>query len=388
MIAGIYSTVDLLSEILEQVAIGLQLTGTQVGRAQQSYRGATTWLAAIESALNRLDPHLFPQGSLALDTTVRPIHRNEFDLDVVCLIRHDSDWTPKFVYELIWDRLAQHGTYCKLMESKPRCIRLNYASDAQFHLDVVPAIPDYIRGGSAILIPDGSIHRGPMSWKESDPLAFRRWFEHRKIISATKAFRAQIDPLDEPLPAEQKSILTKCVQLVKRWRDVRWQADQENATPSIVLTFLAAALYRGEGSITEALTGILRGLVRFVESGVRDIYNPVNDEELISEKWHRNPESYASFVRGILEFEATWSRLLSIAQDPRQGAHALVGDLKTLFGEPAGKAVASLNGPVGKAREENRLLVEKSSGLLAPSAVAAASSRNFTPYRPQTFHGD
>ena len=89
------------------------------------------------------------------------------------------------------------------MERLPRCIRLNYAGD--FHLDIVPAIPDLLAGGTCILVPDLdanlSLH-SPQNdrWKPSNPKGYKTWFEGRCVsLTTLKCSRASV----EPLPAQE-----------------------------------------------------------------------------------------------------------------------------------------------------------------------------------------
>lgn len=384
-----FASERLISGTLGLIAEDLQLGRSRFAVATQAYRGATTWLAADGSPIRSRDPHLFPHGSLALDTTVRPIFSSEFDLDVICRVRCGPEARPSEIYKLIWDRMYEHGTYRPLMEEKPRCIRLSYADTSQFHLDIVPAIPDKRRGGTFILIPDGSGDLNQMVWKTANPEGFKDWFEKRKVLTEIKHARAHIAPLGEPLPAEQKAVLTKSVQLVKRWRDVRWADDPENGTPSIVLTCLAASIYSGQTSLAHALDDILDGLVLFAGGGETEIFNPVNAEEVISEKWIRVPDSHEAFVEGVRAFRSDWNEVLEIAEDARQGIPALTKKLEALFGEPVAEAVKrSVYTPIEDARPTKSLQMEKATGLLVPGRIAPAAKPSYASYKTQTFYGD
>ena len=163
-----------LQPILNRLCVNLQLNETQVAKAQQSYGSVTTWLADKKSIVFPYSPLLYPQGSLLLDTTVRPIYQIEFDLDVVCVLSMGRPCTPEEVYKLIWDRMQEHNFYRDIMERKDRCIRLNYAKDSQFHLDIVPAVIDTTKAGTRILIADRDGRW--MVWKTSNPKGFLRWF--------------------------------------------------------------------------------------------------------------------------------------------------------------------------------------------------------------------
>ena len=377
---------DLISRVLEHLTGELQLNQTQQKQAKDGYDGVTRWLAAENSEIRFHEPRLFAQGSLAQDTTVCPIARTEFDLDIVCLINIAKNQSPAEVYDLIWKRMHANATYRRIMEEMPRCIRLDYAKESRFHLDIVPAIPDRERGGNFILIPDGSDDRANMVWKTSNPIDFKDWLEKKKIVESVKQARSKIDPLNMPLPVEQKAVLTKCIQLLKRWRDVLWQHDPDLATPSIILTYLAASLYQGERSLAIAFDRILDNLVEFANSNERILVSPVNELETISEKWIRNPDCHGAFVEGIRGLRAEWSEALEIASDINQGLAPLTDKLKILFGEQITLAVKSASRAIAEARSKNDLYIEKATGKLLPSApiIAATVVRS----RPHTFFGD
>ena len=380
--------IRLISGILDEVTIGLQLNQTQKGRAKQSYNGVTDWLAADGSDIGPYNPWLFPHGSLAQDTTVHPISRSEFDLDIICRVDYARARRPEDVYKAIWDRMHANGTYRPLMEDMPRCIRLNYAKESRFHLDIVPAIPDLGRGGTYILIPDGSGDGDGMVWKTSNPIGFKGWLEKKKVVVAFKEARARVDPLNEPLPAEQKATLTKSIQLLKRWRDVRWENEPKLATPSIVLTYLAASLYQGEGSLAYAFENILDGLTQFVDSGVRKIYSPVNDQEVISEKWLSKPEVHESFVEGVRHLRRRWDELLEIGADSTLGIPSLSATMQGIFGEPVIGGVKSALGIYTQARATGNLHLDKKSASLLLQAPVVSVMPSAARVKPNTHFGN
>ena len=379
----------MLSGILDQITISLQLNDTQKVRARQAYSAVTDWLAAPGSGLESYSPWLFPQGSLAQDTTVRPISRSEFDLDVICHLDYPESAKPEDLFQLIWDRIHRNETYRPLMTRESRCIRLNYAEDSQFHLDIVPAIPDRGRKGDFILIPDGSGSGAGMTWKTSNPIGFKEWLEEQKAVVAFAEKRARVDPLDDPLPAEQKAALTKSIQLFKRWRDICWEDEPKLATPSIVLTYLAARGNPGEGSLATSFDYILDRMAEFADGGETEILSPVNDQEIISEKWLNKPASHDAFVEEIRDLRRRWDGVLEVADDPSRGIAPLAAALKDIFGEAVDDAVKSaIHEPVKVAREEGSLLVEKKSGRLVAGAVPAAVKPVHATYKQQTFYGD
>lgn len=72
-----------LDYLLKQIIEDLQLTPTQYREAVEHYEAVGRYLDHPRSPLAHLRPQIFPQGSMALQTTVKPIGRQEYDLDLV-----------------------------------------------------------------------------------------------------------------------------------------------------------------------------------------------------------------------------------------------------------------------------------------------------------------
>jgi hypothetical protein len=373
-----------LSVILELVAASLQVTQTQHDRARTAYDGVTDWLRKGGSPLEGYDPLLFPQGSLRLGTTVKPLKSTEFDLDVVCLLKMDGRVTPGQVYELVWARMWAHGTYRPIMERMPRCIRLNYASDSRFHLDIVPAIPDYAKGETFIRIPERPSPTLSV-WRTSNPKGYANWFE-RQAVYLEKYARALVEPLPAQVSSSRKPALSKSVQLLKRWRDVRFKDDMHLAPSSIILTTLAGERYNGEPACCDALTSILEGLVAFARSNRRELRNPANPDEIISEKWLRDERAYQAFYARVVEFRDEWLKVLETARSPVQGMGEVTKLLYELFGEPVVGAVKAAQERVARAREGRDLYVDRATGALVTS-VPATSIATVSKVRPNNFYG-
>src|SRR5262245_20197678 len=62
-----------LGEILDLIGVCVQLTDTQFKDAESKYKAVSAWLNAENSPLQAFEPDIFPQGSLRLDTTVKPL---------------------------------------------------------------------------------------------------------------------------------------------------------------------------------------------------------------------------------------------------------------------------------------------------------------------------
>lgn len=128
--------------LLDRTLRDLELSPSQQADAEQSYEAVTQVLVKAGMPVAPHVPFMFAQGSMRLGTTVKPIGRDEHDLDIVCLLQKGGRWlSAHTVYELVWETLGRDGTYEKRRERKNRCIRLKYAR--QFYLDIIPAVPHH-----------------------------------------------------------------------------------------------------------------------------------------------------------------------------------------------------------------------------------------------------
>ncbi len=74
-----------LTGVLEAACQALELSPTQLELAEQRYMAIGSWLAEADDPLLRKST-IYPQGSIALQTMVKPIGGNEHDVDLVCLV--------------------------------------------------------------------------------------------------------------------------------------------------------------------------------------------------------------------------------------------------------------------------------------------------------------
>lgn len=322
-----------IDSLLESVCEAIQLSDTQDSAARSHYRVVTNWLADCP-VLDSFSPHIFPQGSQNLGTTTKPVGKQEFDLDAVCLLRASDLHHPGELYGLVWNRLRENGTYRKRIKQMPRCIRINYAGD--FHLDIVPAVPDLSRGGNHILVPELDANlslEDPQNnnWKTSNPTDYGRWFEDRCVLSLAlreKYAKAQIDPIPDKESISDKPPLKRVVQLIKRWRDIEYEQKPKLAPPSIILTTLSGMFYRGEASCSHATSVILDAICQWLETDeCLCLTSPANSDEQICEKWQSNHDSFVDFSEAICSFAQRWQRLQTL-----RGVR-LQNELTELFGE-------------------------------------------------------
>ncbi len=367
----------------------LELTPTQENIARQRYEGVGNWLAAgADPILARLG--IYVQGSTALGTTVRPLGRNEFDVDLVAHRASTSPVGPAELKKAIGDRLRENGHYEPLLEEMPRCWRLNYAGE--FHMDITPSIPNSNCGNGGELVPDRQVQW----WKPSNPKGYKALFERRAKLEPrfTLLKRAIVDgqfASVEPYPANEgpKGHLRRIVQIVKRHRDIHFANRDTCLAPiSVILTTLAAQSYEMcvarfvYESEFDLLVDVVRHMTDFIEhrAGERGIewliWNETTAGENFAEKWNRHPERADSFFAWHRAILADLEALTRV-----EGLDRISLRIGDAFGQDqAKKAVAKMTDEMTAARRSGGLGYAPAVGL-GIAAVAA------TPVRANTYFG-
>jgi hypothetical protein len=369
------SFVEDLDNILTEVCERLQLTPARYDLAVERYNALNRVLESSESPFRLLKPEIYPQGSMELGTTVRPLSGDPHDLDLVLQLSVEYQRVdPLRLLQSLYSFMKQNGTYSSMTFLKKRCVRIEYADE--FYLDILPACLNSAAGGTCIRVPDRELG----GWTDSNPLGYAKWFKQRSVTASIGLVVDRAAPVPSQQAVAEKSRLQLAVQLSKRWRDIHYaDVDQKLAPISIVLTTLAAEFYRGESSVSEALLSILNGVVGAIDASRRAgekhlrIVNPSNRAEDLSEKWDENPAAYEAFVQGVRDFQTRWSRLMG------QGAN-VDDELLKLFGAPVTDTLRKRATQMRKMHQEGALGVT-SLGTIVPAASAAIKAR------PNTFYG-
>jgi len=365
-----------LDDLLFQVCDELQLSPTKHGLAESRYKTIGELLCQPGSPFHTLQPDIYPQGSMRLQTTVMPTS-GPFDLDFVCQLSLDPQRTSAvLVLDALFNFLKSHGTYKDMVERKNRCVRIVYKDD--FYMDILPACRDTAACVTCIQVPDREL----ADWTFSNPKGYALWFEHQSQQRRYTFDAALMTKAQDPLPAlqstEEKEILQLTVQLLKRWRDL-YYCDSSYPPISIVLTTLAADIYTGESSIAMALLKILDGIVarldeaHFHRRRLR-VPNPTHPGEDFSERWTNRDTAYAEFNQGIRRFAAEWRRICVQSSDVQR-------DLRDMFGEVVGTVVEK------QARHTQQL---RERGVLGISSVGTVVnvSNAISKMRPNTNFGN
>ncbi|ATB49883.1 nucleotidyltransferase [Corallococcus macrosporus] len=341
-----------LDYLLAQVAEAVQLTTTQYTKATEHYEAVARWLEADDSLLAKLSPRIYPQGSMALETTVKPRGEVEYDLDLVCQMSH-SPGSAMDLYSAVYERLAAHQTYRTMLSKKKRCVRLEY--QGEFHLDIIPAIQDPFRGTTSLLVPDREL-RG---WTPSNPKGFASWFKSKaalRLVEKTARYDA------EPLPAlrdyDEKPPLAISVQLMKRARDIIFDGD-DNAPRSILLSTLAGHHYQGRTCTLTSTFEILYGIqeqIRSASPNTIEVSNPTNPDERFSDSLTR--ERYTTLKEFTRHLTSELTKLLDA-----RGLDTYQSSLESIFGVKPVATAFEKYGQLLNSRRNTRTLTYSPTGL-------------------------
>ena len=308
------TTIDVLAETLD-------IPDSAYEAATNRYKNLGKWLHESKAEVSKYDPEVFPQGSFRLGTAIKPLEREDYDLDLACKLRDGlskTNCTQEQLKILVGKDLEAYRIERGIeagLDEKHRCWRINYQDHIKFHMDTVPSIPQtkqtiqkleerMINEGAdqqmaknvselAIAITDDrhpNYKHVANDWQISNPEGYGKWFESKMRKAAqlleSRAITESVASVDELPTYKWKTPLQHCIQILKRHRDIMFKGKPDMKPISIIITTLAAKAYQGESNLQSAMENILNkmgGLVNHLEPKVP---NPVNPEEDFADNWN------------------------------------------------------------------------------------------------------
>ncbi|WP_455538671.1 SMODS domain-containing nucleotidyltransferase [Terrisporobacter sp.] len=376
-----------INDLLNRIGVKLQLNKTRKERVETSYKAICSWIEEDDEFFGKYKLQFYSQGSYKIDTTVKPLVGEEYDLDFVLEIK--GNWQnidAIYILDMLEKRLKNNDTYKDKVERKNRCVRINYANE--FHIDILPAISENIcEADTNIKVPDMEIK----DWTDGNPKGFAKWFEdisskYDKIL-LEKRYAASVEDLPEQLPYEVKDPLKRIVQLMKRFRDIYYKDKTASPPRSIIITTLGAMCYNGEVSEYDGILKILNRIKQLISNSNGkpiEIWNPINKNEKFSEKWEDDLQSYREFCEFINDFYNMWVSILKL--------HTLEEKsevLKRLFGENISKeAIKEQAEYINEFRKSNRIAIDTNSGMLRYNNMKNGEGNNLKVVPKNTFYGE
>lgn len=269
-----FQTQTRTAELLEHVVEELDVPPSKHQDARQHYEAVGDWLGREGSALHPYQPVIYPQGSFVLGTAIRPVDCGEYDVDAVCLLRRSPTApTQQWLKSAVGDRLRAHETYAGMIDPREggrRCWTLRYADGSQFHLDILPALPDDYRWLLSLGVPEHRARHAMritdrdrlnnQEWPRSNPAGYAAWFRDRMSVALQEAKiamaaekRAEVVSIPDD---EVRTPLHRVVQLLKRHRDVTFGCDEDRPI-SVIITTLAALACQNETDLDTAYRSVV-----------------------------------------------------------------------------------------------------------------------------------
>lgn len=310
------------SKNLYEIIKKLDISDTMRKNAEEKYKSLAKELNDL-----RINVEIYPQGSFALGTVVRPYTNGkevEYDLDFICQeIGTKNNRTPKDVKKCIQEVLEKHGR--KVSEDNS-CWIVDYANIAEslgFKIDIVPAIDedaetkiklvsknvDFNYARDAIAITNTDDYE-TYNWSAGNAKGYTKWFNdinepflRNSVIQKSSEYRCSVEELPE---IDKKSNLQRVIQVLKRHRDIHFYRNQKRKPSSAIITTLVAEIVKGynpNADLLDLLEYVINNLEKsklFLKSGMniqhdailnkKDgkwyIPNPVNPENNLAADWN------------------------------------------------------------------------------------------------------
>ena len=315
-----------IEELLEDLAASLQVPPSRYEAAQRSYKSLGEWLHRQASLVREANPKIYVQGSFRLGTAIRPASGQEdYDVDLVCELSFSKEQlSQEQLKVVIGTELRSYANAHKMkapIEGR-RCWTQEYAEGAQFHIDVLPALPDagYQRLllaqhgfrsewiDTAVAITDRENWQYRLitnEWPTSNPKGYATWFRSRMqaaFDARRRALALEAQASVEEIPDYKvRTPLQSAIQILKQHRDVMFVHRKDVKPISIILTTLAAHAYQQESTISGALFGILSRIHTYIEDrdGISWIGNPTDPRENFADRWREFPERRSAFLEWL-----------------------------------------------------------------------------------------
>nr|WP_314257299.1 nucleotidyltransferase [uncultured Devosia sp.] len=394
-----------LDRILAEVAFNVQLPPSLHRKATSRYKAVREFLEGTD-AFEDLIEHFYPQGSMAIDATISNRGTDdEFDIDIVAQLggRFLSMQPNEILDELFH---ALDGYQGLKVVRQTRCVTLYYADG--MHLDITPALreantPDR---QSVITHSKGPAARADDDFVPMNAYGFASWFNDRtpfevKVVeefnlrwrnfeAANYRADADVDEVPDQTEFVAKSTATLALQLVKRYRNIRYAKYDGRVPPSVMLSCMAGAIAEAGLTLSQMLLKLCRHIAREIRAAnerglLLHVSNPAHHDDVFTDRWPENPKQQMQFARHLDELIEGLER----AQEMSAGE---LGEwLREMFGDRVVSNAVERIAKEADAVRQGRHSYSPSGKVILPgvAAIAAPSIATAAPSPvPHTFFGD
>ncbi len=155
-----------MDKYLNMIGHNLQLLDAKFEELNKNYKALSSYIANQHKLSGEEEYSIYQQGSFSIDTAIKPLKNDDFDVDVVVEFEISKDEVgPIEFYNQLLETFKE-GRYGDLVEEYRNNIRINY--DNNYHFDIMPAIP-LNNNSESLNVPDRKkqwVIRSPKTYKE------------------------------------------------------------------------------------------------------------------------------------------------------------------------------------------------------------------------------
>jgi hypothetical protein len=395
-----------LDRLLAEIAFSVQLPPSLHRKATSRYKAVREFLEGTENFEDQIE-HFYPQGSMAIDATITNRGTDdEYDIDIVAQLGgRFLSMTPNQILDDLFNALDGYRGLKVVRQT--RCVTIYYADG--MHLDITPALRDQntAERQSVITHAKGPDAREDDAFVPMNAYGFVSWFQGRtplelKVVAEfdrrwrnfeTSHYRADADIDEVPDQTEflVKNTATLALQLLKRYRNIRYATYDGRIPPSVMLSYYAAAAARPDMTLSQMLMQLCRRIARQIRTAserllLLHVANPTYADDVFTDRWPENLKQQMQFARHLDE-------LAEGLEEAHEMSAAELGEwLRDVFGDRvvsnaadriASEAAAAVRDARHSYAPSGKIILPAAVGIAAPAVARAAPAAV-----PHTFHGD
>jgi hypothetical protein len=397
---------DPLDRILAEIALSAQLPPSLHRKAGGRYAAVRAHLEEDPAFKDQIE-HFYPQGSMAIDATISNRGTDdEYDLDIVSQLGGAfRTMEPLAILRELERALADYPVQKVVRQT--RCVTLYYAD--RMHLDVTPALRAHGTSDreSFITHAKGPHRSADDRFVDMNAFGFACWYQERTPLELrmAKAFHdrwldldqnriradADVDEVPDQCDFIVKNTATLALQLLKRFRNVRYSTYAGRIPPSVMLSYYAGLAAKPDSTLSDMLIRIAGWIIGEIEAASLygrklHVANPICEDDVFTDRWPETVAQQNEFARHLKE-------LVSGLEAVKRGdlfADRLMEWLRERFGDRVvTKAADRMANAIGTGVQSSEQRYTRKGGLLLPSAgiVAASANAAIAKARSHSFFG-
>lgn len=309
----------IIQEDLKEIIRDIDVSDANYEKAEKRYKSIANYIK--ESNMGISKPDIYLQGSFKLGTAIKPITKTgSYDIDIVSnftkLKRSDqSQFSLKYDLGLVIKDYIKSNNMSNPAKESKRCWTINYVDEDEFHIDILPSVPLNEKDDGFISITDKdniNYLETSENWETSNPKGYANWFKEHSNFNEYKLLEAKrfYSNIEKVPDYKVRTPLQKIVQIFKRHAEIMFEKNVKYKPSSIIITTLATKQYKEASLFHDNLMDIMTYIALNIEKGIDSqngnpcIYNPVNSDEILSEKWDKDDKYFREFQKWIFQLKA------------------------------------------------------------------------------------